>query len=73
MGNYNIDNALLVNPYKALTRLLNTSYINITWVIRNSLKYLKDLNIAGTFQQLSIYIAFLTSITSGKREVAYEI
>ena len=65
MGDYNIDNALLANPCKALTRLLNTSYTNITWVIRNGLKYLKDLNITGTFQQLFIYIAFLTSIKSG--------
>ena len=49
MGNYNIDNALLANPYKALTRLFNISYINITWVIRNGLKYLKDFNIVKTF------------------------
>jgi hypothetical protein len=49
MGDYNIDNALLANPYKALTYLFNTSYTNIAWVIRNGLKYLKDLNIAGTF------------------------
>ena len=62
MGDYNIDNAPLANPYKALARLFNTSYINIAWAIRNSPKYLKDLNMAGTFQQLSIYVAFLTSI-----------
>ena len=49
MGNYNIDNAPLANPYKALTRLFNTSYTNIVWAIRNGLKYLKDLNMAGTF------------------------
>jgi hypothetical protein len=49
MGDYNIDNALLVNPYKTLACLLNTSYTNIAWAIRNGLKYLKDLNIAGTF------------------------
>ena len=49
MGNYNINNALLVNSYKALARLLNTFYTNIAWVIRNGPKYLKDLNIAGTF------------------------
>ena len=49
MGNYNINNAPLVNPHEALTRLLDISYINITWAIRNGLKYLKDLNIAGTF------------------------
>ena len=58
MGDYNIDNAPLVNLYKTLTCLFDTSYINIAWVIRNGLKYLKDLNIAGTFQQLSIYAAF---------------
>jgi hypothetical protein len=49
MGDHNIDNALLVNPYKALARLFNTSYTNIAWAIRNGPKYLKDLNIAGTF------------------------
>ena len=64
MGDYNIDNAPLANPYKALARLLNTSYTNIAWAIRNSSKYLKDLNIVKTFQQLYIYIAFLTSIKS---------
>jgi hypothetical protein len=62
MGNYNIDNALLANPHKALTCLLDISYTNIAWAIRNGPEYLKDLNMAGTFQQLSIYIAFLTSI-----------
>ena len=69
MGDYNIDNTPLANPYKALTRLFNIFYINITWVIRNGLKYLKDLNIAKTFQQLSIYIAFLTSIKSGLQAI----
>ena len=49
MGNYNIDNTLLVNPYKALTRLFDIFYINITWVIKNGPKYLKDLNVAETF------------------------
>ena len=49
MGNYNIDNAPLVNPCKVLTYLFNTFYINITWAIRNGPEYLKDLNIAGTF------------------------
>ena len=49
MGNYNIDNTLLVNPREALARLFNTFYINITWAIRNGPKYLKDLNIAETF------------------------
>ena len=65
MGDYNIDDTLLVNPREALAYLLNISYINITWVIRNGPKYLKDLNIARTFQQLFIYIAFLTSVESG--------
>jgi hypothetical protein len=65
MGDYNIDNALLTNPYKVLACLFNTSYTNITWAIRNGLKYLKDLNIAGTFEQFSIYTAFLTSIKNG--------
>jgi hypothetical protein len=49
MGDYNIDNAPLANPYKALARFLDTFYTNIAWVIRNGLKYLKDLNMAGTF------------------------
>jgi hypothetical protein len=49
MGDYNIDNALLANPYKTLARLLDTFYINIAWAIRNSSEYPKDLNIAGTF------------------------
>jgi hypothetical protein len=52
----------LANPHKALTCLLDISYTNIAWAIRNGPEYLKDLNMAGTFQQLSIYIAFLTSI-----------
>jgi hypothetical protein len=49
MGDYNIDTAPLANPYKVLACLLDTSYTNITWVIRNGPEYLKDLNIAGTF------------------------
>jgi hypothetical protein len=49
MGDYNIDNAPLANPYKVFTYLLNTSYTNIAWVIRNGPKYLKDFNMAGTF------------------------
>jgi hypothetical protein len=49
MGDYNIDNAPLVNPYKVLACLFNTSYINIAWAIKNGFKYLKDLNIVGTF------------------------
>jgi hypothetical protein len=44
MGDYNIDNALLVNPYEVLACLFNTSYTNIAWVVRNSLKYLKNFN-----------------------------
>jgi hypothetical protein len=65
MGDYNIDNAPLANPYKALARLLDTSYTNIAWAIRNGFKYPKDLNIVGTFQQLSIYTAFLINIKNG--------
>jgi hypothetical protein len=65
MGDYNIDNALLANPYKALARLFNTSYTNIAWAIRNGPEYLKDLNMAKTFQQLSICTAFLTNIKNG--------
>ena len=49
MGDYNTDNTLLANPYEVLTRLLNTSYTNIIWAIRNGPKYLKDLNMAETF------------------------
>ena len=65
MGNYNINNALLANPREALACLLNTFYINITWAIRNGPKYLKDLNVAETFQQLSIYTTFLINIKNG--------
>jgi hypothetical protein len=49
MGDYNIDNAPLVNLYEVLACLFNTSYINIAWVIRNGFEYLKDLNVAGIF------------------------
>jgi hypothetical protein len=49
MGDYNIDNALLVNPYEVLACLLDTSYTNIAWAIRNGFEYLKDLDVAGTF------------------------
>jgi hypothetical protein len=65
MGDYNLDNALLVNPYKVFARLFDISYTNISWAIRNGLKYRKDLNIVKTFQQFFIYIAFLTSIKNG--------
>ena len=65
MGDYNIDNALLANPREALVCFFDTFYINITWAIRNGPKYLKDLNVTKTFQQLSIYIAFLISIKNG--------
>jgi hypothetical protein len=65
MGDYNIDNTLSVNIYKALTCLFNISHTYIAWAIRSSLKYLKDLNMAETFQHLFIYITFLTSIKSG--------
>ena len=51
MGNYNIDNTPLVNPREALTCLFNTFYTNIAQAIRNSFKYLKDLNCDGTKQK----------------------
>ena len=50
MGDYNIDNAPLANPHEALAYLLDTSYTNIIWAIRNGPKYLKDLNVVKTFQ-----------------------
>jgi hypothetical protein len=50
MGDYNIDNTPLANPHKALAYLFNTFYTNITWAIRNGPEYLKDFNMAGTFQ-----------------------
>ena len=65
MGNHNINNTPLANPHETLTRLLNTFYTNITWAIRNGPEYLKDLNIAKTFQQLSIYTTFLINIKNG--------
>jgi hypothetical protein len=49
MGNYNTDNAPLVNPCETLACLFDAFYINIAWAIRNGLKYLKDLDMAGTF------------------------
>ena len=49
MGDYNIDNAPLVNSRKVLAYLFNTFYINIAWAIRNGPEYLKDLNIAEPF------------------------
>jgi len=44
-----MDNTLLINLREALACLFDTSYTYIAWVIRNSLEYPKDLNIAGTF------------------------
>ena len=49
MGNYNINNAPPANSREVLACLFDIFYTNIAWAIRNSLKYLKDLNIAGTF------------------------
>jgi hypothetical protein len=49
MGDYNIDNTPSTNLREALAYLFNTSYIYITWAIRNGLEYPKDLNMAGTF------------------------
>jgi len=66
MGNQNTP---LANIYKALAYLFNTSYTNITWTIRSGLEYPKNLNMVGTFQHLSIYITFLTSVKSGLQTV----
>jgi len=49
MGDYNMDNTPLANIREALACLFNTSYTYITWVIRSSLEYPKDLNVVGTF------------------------
>jgi len=65
MGNYNIDNTPLINLRKALTCLFKTSYTYIAWVIKSGSEYPKDLNVAGTFQHLSIYITFLTNVKNG--------
>ena len=72
MGDHNTDNAPLANPREALARLLDTSYTNIAWAIRNGPEYPKDLDVAGTFQQLSTCAAFLTSIESGLQAVYSE-
>jgi hypothetical protein len=64
MGDYNINNTPLANTRKALTCLFNISYTHITWAIKSSPEYPKDLNMAETFQYLFIYITFLTSIKS---------
>jgi len=60
-----MDNTPLMNPRKALACLFDTSYTYITWAIRSGPEYPKDLNVAGTFQHLSIYITFLTSVKNG--------
>jgi hypothetical protein len=44
-----MDNTPLINTYKVLTYLFNTTHNNIAWVIRNGPKYPKDLNIVETF------------------------
>jgi len=62
MGNQNTP---LANIHEALARLFNTSYTNIAWAIRSGPEYPKDLNMAGTFQHLSIYTTLLTSVESG--------
>jgi hypothetical protein len=72
MGDYNIDNTLSANIYKVLACLFNTSYTHISWEIRSSLEYPKDLNMAETFQYLSIYTTFLTSIKSGLQAIYNE-
>jgi hypothetical protein len=60
-----MDNTPLINIRETLACLFNTFYTYITWAIRSSLEYPKDLNMAETFQYLSIYITFLISIKSG--------
>jgi len=60
-----MDNTPLTNLREALAYLFNTSYTHIAWAIRNGLEYPKDLNVAGTFQHLSIYTTFLTSVENG--------
>lgn len=72
MDDHNTDNAPPTNPREALARLINTSHTNIAWAIRNGPEYPEDLDVAGTFQQLSICAAFLTSIESGLQTVYSE-
>jgi len=60
-----MDNTLLANTRKVLACLFNTFYPNIAWAIRSGPEYPKDLKVAGTFQYLSIYTPFLTSVKSG--------
>jgi len=69
MGNYNIDNTPSTNLHEALACLFNTSHTHIAWAIRNGPEYPKDLNMAGTFQHLSIYTTFLTSVKNGLQAV----
>jgi len=69
MGDYNIDNTLLANIREALACLFNTSHPNIAWAIRSGPEYPKNLKAAGTFQHLSIYTPFLTSVKSGLQTV----
>ena len=54
---------------EALARLFDTSHTNITWAIRNGPKYPEDFDAAQTFQHLSPYAAFLTSIENGLQTV----
>jgi len=69
MGDYNMDNTSLTNTCEALAYSFDTSHTNIAWAIRNGPEYPKDLNVAGTFQHLSIYTTFLTSVKSGLQTV----
>jgi len=69
MGDYNMDNTPLMNLREALACLFNTSHTHIAWAIRNGLEYPKGLNVAGTFQYLSIYTTFLTSVKNGLQAV----
>jgi len=65
MGDYNMDNTPSTNLRKALAYLFDTSYTHIAWAIRNGPEYPEDLNVAGTFQHLSICTTFLTSVENG--------
>jgi len=64
-----MDNTPLTNLREALACLFNTSHTYIAWAIRNGLEYPKNLNVAGTFQHLSIYITFLTSVKNGLQAI----
>ena len=63
------QNTPLANIREVLARLFDTSYTNIAWTIRSGPEYPKDLNVVETFQHLSIYTTFLTSVKSSLQTV----